>query len=317
MKLMVCKKAFFGVFAILLLAPLAVWADAVGSFTKIEGQVDLVRTTGGGAAVVRVGDSVSMGDAIRTKRNSKAEIQFKDESVIQLAPETRISIDEYSFRGGARERGMIGLFRGKIRAIVSKLRASVIPASLGGSDFNIKTPTAIAGVKGTDLIVYYERGVSGVMFLSGNGFVLNPSMPDRVIPIRGGQATFVAGGNQAPRPAVNVSEAFLAPHLKGTTVSLTGGSAGPGETPGNGNGNPQDINVDVTTSNTNYTSLTGDTFGDPISGGQSGDSLAMQFVNDTTGGTGGTVGDNPVTIPVTDSNPNLLGTPVTVTVTKP
>jgi len=293
MKLTIHNKAFVAVLALLLFAPLAAWADPVGTFTKVEGQVDILRTRGGVAAVVQVGDPVSMGDAIRTKRNSKTEIQFRDESVIQLAPETRITIDEYSFRGNARERGMIGLFRGKIRAIVSKLRASVIPASLGGSDFNIKTPTAIAGVKGTDLIVYYERGVSGVIFLSGNGLVFNPIMPDRVVPIRGGQATVVPRGNHPPRAAFSVSNAFVAPHLKGMTASDNGGSAGSEGTPDNGG--------DVSSSSTNYTSLTGDALGEQNS------NTAMNLVNSTEEGPRGVI------IPVTDSNPGLLGTPMKVT----
>ena len=114
--------------ALFCLVPGLVRAEAVGTFTKIEGSVDILRTGTGAAIAVRAGDPVGMGDAVRTKRNGKAEIQFRDESVIQLAPETRITIDQYSFRSdNTRERGFLSLFRGKIRALVSKLRAAVIP----------------------------------------------------------------------------------------------------------------------------------------------------------------------------------------------
>lgn len=308
-------KAYVAALAFLLLTPLASWAEAVGTFTRVEGQVDVLPAGGTEAAMVRVGDPVNMGDAIRTKRNSKAEIRFKDESVIQLAPETRITVDAYSFRGQTRERGIIGLFRGKLRAVVSKLRASVVPASLGGgSDFNIKTPTAIAGIKGTDLIVYYDRGVSGVVFLSGEGFVFNPNKPDQVVPIKGGQATAVANANTPPRAATAVSNAFVAPFLKATSASLTGSSEG-----NNGNGESSGMDVDVASSSSSYSSLSGDSLGDLGNGETGGNSsqLLDTIVSGGSGGVMGTDGTGNVNIPVTDTNPNLLTTKVTVKVATP
>lgn len=182
------------VMALALLAPLPAIAAPVGTFTKVEGKVDILRLSEIAAVPVQTGDPVSLGDAIRTKRNGKAEILFRDETVIQLAPETRITIDEYSFRGeSTREKGLIGLFRGKMRAIVSMLKAAVVPVSRTDAGFNVKTPTAIAGVKGTDFVVYYERGVTGVIFIDGVGFVYNPGQPDRIVTVKGGQATFVRG----------------------------------------------------------------------------------------------------------------------------
>jgi len=132
-------------------------------------------------------------------------------------------------------RRLIGLLRGKVRAIVSKLRVVATPVLQTDANFNIKTPTAIAGVKGTDLIVYYERGVTGVIFIEGEGFVYNPSKPGRVVNLRGGQVSFVLSADEAPQDAQPVSESFIAPHLKDMPGSaletvvptpLAGGSPG-------------------------------------------------------------------------------------------
>jgi hypothetical protein len=259
-------------------------AAPVGSFAKVEGGVDLLRPGAREPVPVRTGDPVSMGDAVRTKRDGKAEIQFIDETLVQLAPETRIKIDEYTFRaGGARDRGLLSLFRGKLRAIVSRLKATVVPAARADAGFNIKTPTAIAGVKGTDFIVYYNRGVSGVVFLDGDGFVYNPARPDQVVPIRKGQATFVprAGGPPLrPRP---VSAAFIAPHVRDTTVGRDEngqedngqagqsgtGQAGPGQegqAGQEGGGEPageEPLSVDILDSNTSLEALT-DTVGQEL-----------------------------------------------------
>jgi hypothetical protein len=190
------------VITLALLTPLPAIAAPVGTFTKVEGKVDILRPSEVVTVQVQTGDPVSLGDAIRTKRNGRAEIQFRDETVIQLASETRITIDEYSFRGeDTREKGLIGLFRGKMRAIVAKLKATVVPVSRTDAGFNVKTPTAIAGVKGTDFIVYYERGVTGVVFIDGEGFVYNPGQPGRVVTVKGGQASFVLGEGDPPLDA--------------------------------------------------------------------------------------------------------------------
>ena len=283
-----------------LLVPCLAAAEPVGTFTKIEGSVDILRQGDTAAVRVRIGDPVSLGDAVRTKRDGKAEITFRDDTAIHLAPETRITIDEYSFRcDSSRERGLIGLFRGKIRAIVSKIKAAVIPVSRTDAGFNIKTATAIAGVKGTDFIVYYERGITGVLFIEGQGFVYNPVKPDRIVPVRGGQATFVTGADQAPLNAQTVSGSFVAPHLK----DMPGGGGAPQPEGGEG--------PTVFTDNTTYAALTG---APGSEGGLPGQPHAEgpTIIPDPT-----TLNPTTTTPPITETHPALLPTPVSLTVTIP
>ena len=290
------------------LTPLLALAAPVGTFTKVEGKVDILRQSEVAAVQVRSGDPVSLGDAIRTKRHGRAEIQFQDETVIQLAPETRITIDEYSFRGETREKGLIGLFRGKMRAIVAKLKAAVVPVSRSDASFNVKTPTAIAGVKGTDFIVYYERGVTGVIFIDGEGYVYNPGKPDRVVKVKGGQASFVLGGEDPPLDAQPVSDSFVDPHLKDmpgqSPVTLT-------ETDGGGVDRPN-----VVLTNSSYMALT-----DAFVGGGSGFSGPGSAGPPSLGNPGalppGPPGGVTNLIPITQTYPALLPTPVSLSITIP
>jgi len=289
---------------LLSLAPGIAPAAPVGTFTKIEGSVDILRAGAIDAVAVRVGEPVSMGDAIRTKRNSRAEVQFNDESVIQLASESRIKIDQYSFSSGnVREKGFLSLFRGKVRAIVAKLKTAVVPVSRTDSGFNIKTPTAIAGVKGTDFIVYYERGISGTIFLEGQGFVYNPDQPTRIVSIQGGQATFVMGGGQAPTDPIPVSNTFTAPHLKDTTINLTSG----GGNDSDGLGGNKNDSVDILTTNTTYESLT-DTQNTGGDGTTNFDTFTDPFAPPV---------DLTTIVPYTETNSKLIVTPVTVNVKIP
>lgn len=318
------------VLVLALLAP-AAWAQPVGTFTKVEGGVDILRRSDIVIVPVRTGDPVSMGDAIRTRRNGKAEIQFRDETVVQIAPETRITIDQYSYRGAdQRERGFLSLFRGKLRAIVSKAKAMAAQFTGTASSFSIKTPTAIAGVKGTQLIVYYDRGVTGAIFLDGQGFLYNPDRPERVVPVRGGQASFVMSRDEPPLDAQPVPESFVAPYLRdfpGTgAVTAAAGlkTLSPAQASGRGVEAPglekEGVRrmplAGVVGANTTYQALVDNI----LSAGPLTTELAavvppllINQINVPVGPPGGVT----TLVPVTETNPQLLPTPVTVTVTLP
>jgi hypothetical protein len=170
------STAFITAVAILaaLLVPAHAFATAIGTITGIEGSVDLTRAGDVKAEPVTIGQPVSIGDIVRTKTNSKAEITFVDKSVLRLAPKTRIKIEEYLMKGEERDSGVIKLFRGKARAIVSRREGE---AQAG--KFQVHTPTAIIGVRGTDFFVYYLIDFSGVIVKSGLVDVTNPQFPDK------------------------------------------------------------------------------------------------------------------------------------------
>ena len=107
----------------------------VGRYASVEGRVDVLRA--GGAKPVRIEEKslVLPGDIVRTKSNSKVEIVFNDDSVLRIAPNSRIAVNEYLFDDiGRRRTASVELFRGKMRTIVSKKG--------GPSDFHITTPSA-------------------------------------------------------------------------------------------------------------------------------------------------------------------------------
>ncbi|HBA25816.1 MAG TPA: hypothetical protein DCY98_00215 [Nitrospinae bacterium] len=191
------------------------YADTVGFFSKVEGRVDILKEGDTRAVPVKANDNVSMGDIVRTKSDGKTEITFKDDTTVRIAPKTRLKIDEYTFNpDNSRNKGALGLFRGKVRAVVSKTKG-IIPVAIGASTFNVNTPTAIAGVKGTDFFVFYDKGITGVIFREGQGFVANPNMPEQVVNVNAGQITFIKidAPPLPPRPASNIE---MAQHTKDT-----------------------------------------------------------------------------------------------------
>ncbi|MEK6590919.1 MAG: FecR family protein [Nitrospinota bacterium] len=216
-----CNPVFLlSILAFLFLIPELSSAEVVGEFSYVSGRVDILRVNATAVAPVEMRDSVFMGDIVRTKSDGNAEIIFNDKTTIRLAPETRIKIDEYVFNpDSSRKTGSLSLFRGKVRAIVSKAKAGLIPVAVGTSTFTINTPTAIAGVRGTDFFVFYERGVTGVIFKEGKGFVYNINIPDRIVNIHAGEVTFVVSPDAPPLRVRTTTKGELTQHTKDTKPS--------------------------------------------------------------------------------------------------
>jgi hypothetical protein len=107
-----------------------------------------------------------------------------------------------------------------------------------------------------------------------------------------------------------VSDAFVAPHLKDTTISLTSANV---ENVGPESGT--EITVNITSSNTTYGALL-----DPTSGGifnmpQPGDNTPAFVPGGQTGSD--TTIFSPPPPPITETHTQLLGTPVKVNVKIP
>lgn len=205
-------------FVMLLLIPAFSFAEEVGLFTKVAGRVDILKAGVGSVVPVKSNDTVYIGDIIRTKSDGKAEITFKDQTIIVLAPGSRIEINTYMYNSNnIRNMGVLNLFRGKVRAIVSKTMLDIIPAATGKSTFNINTPTAITGVMGTEFIVSYDLGITRVIFKDGVGFTYNPNVP-QIVNINAGLETFIMNYNVQPSLPKSVAKVELMQYIKDTTI---------------------------------------------------------------------------------------------------
>ncbi len=122
----------------------AAQASPVGTFIQVEGRVDLLKGAKLPAAEVKAQDGVGVGDVVRTKSESRAQIKFVDNTVLTIAPESRVTIEEFMFDGAKGERqATIGVLRGLVHTAVEKVYPKEEP------DFLMKTHTAVLGVRGT------------------------------------------------------------------------------------------------------------------------------------------------------------------------
>lgn len=204
------KRDFF--IAVLLLtfsffffAPVKAGAAApVAKFTVVEGQVDVL---GGGAlpaSPANVNGAVFEKDMVRTKSASRAEVAFSDGSLLKIGQRSRIDINEYRADDPQAKRKLV-LPRGRVEAVVPQGLANqaLLPK---GSRFEIQTPNAVAGVRGTDYVVSFDNSRTWVMVKEGMVQVFNPEFPDDIIVLNAGQMTFVYM-HRPPQPPTTATEA--------------------------------------------------------------------------------------------------------------
>jgi hypothetical protein len=196
------------------------FAEVVGKFTRVEGAVDIMPGGQLPAVVAKDGSTLQKGDFVRTKSNAKAEITFNDGSVIKVAQRSRIDVSEYS--GSTRK---LGLQRGKVQAIV-------VPAAGGTAQhtFEVRTPNAIAGVRGTAFYVYHQGNVTGVAVTQGVVHTASIAMPRQGVTLTAGMATTVTKGH-APTPARPISQSEMNSHKNEVTPSGSGGGGNSGAAP--------------------------------------------------------------------------------------
>jgi hypothetical protein len=128
-----------------LVMPLTAHASAVGRFTLVRGQVDVLKGGKLPAVAAKIQDGVERGDVIRTKSGAKAQLSMVDASVITLAPESRLALADYQYDPAREERrAVVRLFRGLVHTVVNRIIKTEEP------DFIMETHTATLGVRGTN-----------------------------------------------------------------------------------------------------------------------------------------------------------------------
>ncbi len=174
------------ILTILLSLPFTVLAAPVGKVSSLEGNVDI--TAGAKARDAKLGDAVNAGDILRAKSKSRAEITFLDGNILRLAENTRVRITDY--QPGEGKTTTLDLFRGKTQNIVAGLSKD--------ARYEIKTPTAIVGVRGTNFIAFFQNGVSGFIPKEGTIYGYNRTMPKDIKIVTPGQAIMVLAADKPP-----------------------------------------------------------------------------------------------------------------------
>ncbi len=122
---------------------------------EVTGTVSILKAGGEKAFAPEVSTVLEHGDRIITGKKSSIALKINDDKYVKVGEKTYMSLSELmSEAESGGDSTNIKLFSGKVWASLSK--------PLGGDDsFEIETPTAVMGAKGTKFYVKYSNAVTG------------------------------------------------------------------------------------------------------------------------------------------------------------
>jgi hypothetical protein len=159
--------------------PQAFAEGAHGVFRVVKGQVQVKSAQTGQVSRARIGLKVLPGDVITAAKDSRAKVVMVDHNEININPDSQIKIEKYEYNPSEGKKNVL------LNVIYGKVRSKVEQKYDGRtSKFQVKTPSAVAGVRGTNFITGYEptTGISKVVTFRGrvefglpgaNGSILN------------------------------------------------------------------------------------------------------------------------------------------------
>ena len=162
------------------------------------------------------GAELESGDTIRTN-DGRAQIRFPDGAYVSLQPNTIFGVREYNYQGktDGTERGFFSLLRGAMRAVTGLI------GRVNRSTFQITTPTATVGIRGTGGLIAVLpdgstliRGSSGIWSLSNaSGSIDVPAGTSGLAP---------ADPNQPPQETNGIPQVPPAPPGTGEADFISG-----------------------------------------------------------------------------------------------
>jgi hypothetical protein len=208
----------FRVVALALLAAVRAQAQSeAGTVAAVQGTFEVERAGNWQAATV--GLPVFVGDRLRTGPAGRGKVVFQDDTVLDVAPNTEIMVEKQVFDpSGHRFQALLRLAKGKIRAWVSDYYREP------RARYEIETPTAVAGVRGTEFIALYDSatestevvGIAAQVEVSGKLAVIGPA-----VQIGPQDFTQVQKG-RFPTPPQHLDEARFQQYIQGLDLIGTG-----------------------------------------------------------------------------------------------
>lgn len=129
--------------------------------TSVEGTVEMMSGDAGAWVAVKSGDTVPVGNTLRTKAASSCMLAWADGNAVKVSALSVLVVSNAERGADGSEKSSLNLKEGKVFAHVKKLQT-------GESKFELKTPTAVAGVRGTDLYGTMEGGSSSFGVVEGS-----------------------------------------------------------------------------------------------------------------------------------------------------
>ncbi len=159
--------------------------------TYTIGEAEYLRKNASKWKEVEIGAVLKEGGAVRTGPDGIIDIRFTDGTAVRITEDSFLSLDDVSLTTVA-----VGLKKGRLVSKFTKL--------FSNQNFSVKTPSIVAGVRGTELIVTASEEKSSIVGMSGITEVFNPKYPDDRV-LLGFQTKTLVPSDQPPLNPENLT----------------------------------------------------------------------------------------------------------------
>jgi hypothetical protein len=214
------KRGIVFFIAIQILFPLHIFAQSVGKFTEVRGNVSLTRAKA--TSTPKTEDAIQIKDLISTGERSRAKLLLGDDSLLSVGQKSKLEITRFLVERNKRT-SILSLRTGTMYTKVARRFEQ-------DSTFEVHAPMAVAGVRGTEFLTVISENPGATFYALTEAItVVNPAFPAQIVTVTAGQFTTVALGAIPAIPA-----AFTPAMIQGIMGQLgvampaTGAGAGAG-----------------------------------------------------------------------------------------
>ncbi len=225
-----CSVLLLFLFSMVFPLPASAAGTFVGNIKSIEAagagtyKVNIIRAGKPVPVAAKIGDALFEGDTIKTGANSKVQLLLSDNTTIYVAQNSNLMIKEYLLNHTQNKRNVVVKSdEGKIRMVVMKMFRAIAATAdkqWKSSNVRIETPTAVAGIKGTDLVIVVSRTHTQLTVFEGVVGIRNMLSSVRGEAIVGANQTSTVKKDAPPAPPVVITPQQKQQLLKDTTPEL-------------------------------------------------------------------------------------------------
>jgi len=147
---------------ILVSSPVLAIEKPIGRVMMAQGSIELIHADGT-RNVARGGTYFLSGDTFRTSSKSRAQLRFEDGTLISLRPKSEFKVNEYNYdpKNKDNNRSIFSLVKGGFSTVSGWL------GKLKPEGYEVKTPVAIVGIRGTHYELVLDDGLSAAVWQGG------------------------------------------------------------------------------------------------------------------------------------------------------
>jgi hypothetical protein len=188
-----CRVVCFGLFLLLsgtMSSPAG--AQIIGIVTGLSGSATVLHAGSNGPEPLVLSKEVHQGDILRTGPEARLRVTLSDSSVLSLGADTELRLDHIAVSTPPADPGsLFTLGGGFLRTLAGHVRP--------GSQFEIKSPSMVAAVRGTDWIESYSGGTTELFVAEGRVLATSAvNRSDWALLGAGEGTSFSAGAPHAP-----------------------------------------------------------------------------------------------------------------------